>query len=153
MEMLQRTERAVEILLVEDNPGDIQLLNLLLKETKLNYKLTTLKDGVEATYYMFNKVKNSEATRPDFIILDLNLPRKNGREVLKELKEDPNTCGIPILILTTSRANEDIKRCYELHANCYISKPTELTKFNAVMKSIEDFWFATAELPNIHSSR
>ena len=144
---MRKTEKPVEILLVEDNPADVQLVSMLLKETKLPHKMVSVPDGQAAIDYLFDKVKNQKAPRPELIILDLNLPRKDGREVLKEVKTNADTCGIPILVLTTSRDEEDVRRCYELHANCYITKPIDLSRYNAVMKSLEDFWFSTVELP------
>ncbi|MBI4404836.1 MAG: response regulator [Deltaproteobacteria bacterium] len=145
--MIRVTEKPVEVLLVEDNPAEVRLITLLFQQTKLNCKIANAKDGEEATDYLFNKVKNKEALSPELIILDLNLPGKDGRKVLEEIKEEPSTRRIPVLILTTSQAAEDISRCYELHANCYITKPSDMMRYNAVMRSIEEFWFSTAELP------
>jgi two-component system, chemotaxis family, response regulator Rcp1 len=145
--MSRETEKPVEILLVEDNPGDVQLIELLLDQTRVPHRISLAKDGQEATEYVFDKVPKGQAPRPELIILDLNLPRKDGRTVLKEIKENKDTRGIPVLILTTSHADEDISRCYEVHANCFVTKPTDLARFNAVMRSIEDFWLSTVQLP------
>ena len=106
-----------------------------------------VRDGVEATDFVFKKVKQGQAPRPEFIILDLNLPKKDGRDVLEEFKKSTETRAIPILVLSTSSSRDDVTRCYELHANCYVTKPGDLAKFNAIMKSVEEFWFTVAELP------
>jgi len=145
--MVRKSTGPVEILLVEDNPADVQLINLMLKQTKLPHRMTSVGDGEAATRYLFEKVKKGDAPCPELIILDLNLPGKSGKQVLNELKSASETRGIPILIFTTSRDEEDVRRCYELHANCYVSKPTDLARFNTVLKTIEEFWFGIAELP------
>ncbi len=141
------SSKPAEILLVEDNPADVKLIGILLKATKLHYRLTTVSDGEEATDYVLKRVKSGAVPAPDLIILDLNLPKKDGREVLREIKQSELSCGIPTLVLTTSRAEEDVRCCYQLHANCFITKPSDLSKFDTIVKSIEDFWFRTAELP------
>lgn len=143
----------IQILLVEDNPADVQMILMLLKKSNLNYQINTVRDGDAATNYLFDKVRNGTAERPDLIILDLNLPRKDGRQVLKEIRDAPDVSGIPILIFSTSRDQEDVCKCYELHANCYITKPSDLKNFNAVMKSVEQFWLSTAELPRYKEAR
>ncbi len=139
----------IDVLLVEDNPGDARLAKEALKEgaSKLDYRLHHVKDGVEALDFMFRKGDYATAVRPDIVLLDLNLPRKDGREVLAEIKEDDNLKLIPVLILTTSQAERDILDTYSLHANGYVSKPRDLDEFASVVASIQDFWFTTAKLP------
>jgi two-component system, chemotaxis family, response regulator Rcp1 len=139
--------RPVEILLVEDNPGDVRLTREALKEGKVRNNLHVAQDGVEALAFLRREGKHAEAVRPDLILLDLNLPRKDGREVLEEIKADPQLRPIPVVILTSSQAEQDIVRAYDLHANCYVSKPVDLDQFITVVKSIEDFWFAIVKLP------
>jgi len=137
----------VEILLVEDNPGDVRLTLEIFKETKMANKITTVGDGVEAMAYLRREGKYADATRPGLILLDLNLPRKDGREVLREIKQDVDLRTIPVVILTTSRADEDILKSYNLHANCYITKPVDLSQFMKVVGSIEEFWLTVVKLP------
>ena len=137
----------IEILLVEDSPGDIRLAQEALKEAKIKNVLTTVQDGSEALDYLYRRGKYQEAARPDLILLDLNLPRKDGREVLQEIKNDPDLRKIPVVVLTTSRAEEDIIRAYDLHANCYITKPVDFVQFMKVVRSIEDFWLSVVKLP------
>ena len=143
-----QTESHIEILLVEDNPGDVRLMKEALKECKQSNILHVAKDGVEAMNFLRNQGTYRNAVRPDIIILDLNLPKKDGREVLAEVKEDKNLKRIPVVILTTSRSESDILRSYDLHANCYINKPVDLDEFVNVVKSIEDFWFCIVKLPS-----
>jgi chemotaxis family two-component system response regulator Rcp1 len=137
----------VEILLVEDNPGDVRLTREALKSDRLWNTLQVVRDGVEAMAYLRREGKFRGAVRPDLILLDLNLPRKDGREVLAEIKADHELKLIPVVVLTTSQAEEDILKAYGSHANCYITKPVDLAKFITVMKSIEHFWFAIVRLP------
>jgi CheY-like chemotaxis protein len=132
----------IDILLVEDNPGDVELVREALKEGKVRNKLHVASDGVEALQFL-----RRAAPCPDLILLDLNLPRKNGREVLEEIKTDPKLGIIPVVVLTSSREEEDILRTYKLHANCYITKPVDFEQFLKVVKSIEDFWLAIVKLP------
>lgn len=139
--------KPVEILLVEDNPGDTRLAREALKESKLNNTMNSVVDGVEAMDYLHKRVKYTDVTRPDLIILDLNLPRKDGREVLGEIKTDVYLRTIPVVILTTSKSEEDILRAYELHANCFITKPMDMNQFIKVVQSITDFWFTIVKLP------
>lgn len=139
--------RPVEILLVEDNPGDVELTIEALKEGKVANTLNVCIDGVDAIDYLQRRGKHAKAKRPDLILLDLNLPRKDGREVLAEIKADEQLKQIPIVVLTTSEAEADIVKSYELHANCYICKPVDLTQFIRVVKSIDDFWLAVCKLP------
>lgn len=140
--------RAVEILLVEDNPGDVRLTMETLKEGRLTNNVSVAGDGVEAMAFLQREGKYADAPRPDFILLDLNLPKKNGREVLEEIKEDPELRRIPVVILSTSTAHQDILRTYDLHANCYINKPVDLDEFIKVVRLVEDFWFTIVKLPS-----
>lgn len=140
--------RPVEILLVEDNPGDVRLAQEGLKEGKIRNHLSVVRDGEEALAYLRREGEYSDATRPDLILLDLNLPRKDGRETLAEIKADPALLGIPVVVLTMSKAEEDILDAYALHANCYITKPIDLDQFIRVVNSIEEFWFTIVRLPH-----
>ncbi|KRE49883.1 response regulator [Paenibacillus sp. Soil724D2] len=137
----------VEILLVEDNPGDIRLIVEVLKEGKINNNLSVVEDGEEALAYLRREGSYQEAIVPDIILLDLNLPKINGTEVLAEIKKDPQLKYIPVIILTTSEAEQDILRAYDLHANCYITKPVNLEQFLTVVRSIENFWLTLVKLP------
>ena len=139
--------KPVEILLVEDNPGDVRLTIEGLKEGKVKNNLWVVEDGVEAIAFLRREGKYSEAVRPDLILLDLNLPKKDGREVLSEIKADENLRTIPVVVLTTSEAEQDILKAYMLHANCYIRKPVDFDQFISVVSSIEDFWFTIVKLP------
>ena len=139
--------RPVEILMVEDNPGDVRLTQEALKEGKLWNRLTVVCDGVEAVDYLHRRGRHENARLPDLILLDLNLPKKDGREVLADIKCDEQLKLIPVVVLTTSKAEEDIFRSYKLHANCYITKPVDFRQFGAVVRSIEDFWFTVVKLP------
>ena len=139
--------RPVEILLVEDNPGDVRLTKEALKEGKVYSNLHTVKDGVEAMEYLRREGKYKDVPRPDIILLDLNLPRKDGREVLEEIKRDDKLKRIPVVVLTTSKAEEDVLRTYNLHANCYVTKPVDLEKFMVVVKTIDSFWLTVVTLP------
>jgi CheY-like chemotaxis protein len=144
---LSQRGKMIEILLVEDSPGDVGLTIEALKEAKINNRLHVVEDGVKAMEFLHKTGEFKDSPRPDLILLDLNLPRKNGREVLHEIKEDKSLRRIPVVILTTSRSDEDIFRAYDLHANCYISKPVDFEKFMDVVKSIEDFWLTVVKLP------
>ncbi|MDX1611893.1 MAG: response regulator [Candidatus Thermoplasmatota archaeon] len=139
--------KRIEILLVEDNPGDVRLTQEALKEGKVPSRLSVVGDGEAALSYLRNEDPYQGATRPDIILLDLNLPRKDGREVLEEIKVDDELRRIPVVILTTSEAEQDILRTYDLHANCYITKPVDLDQFIEVVKYIEKFWLTTVRLP------
>lgn len=139
--------RPVEILLVEDNAGDVRLAREGLRECKLLNNLSVAEDGVKAMAFLRREGEHAHAPRPDLIMLDLNLPRKDGREVLKEIKEDENLKRIPVVILTTSKAEEDIVKSYSLHANCYVTKPLAIEQFIEVVQAIETFWFTIVELP------
>jgi CheY-like chemotaxis protein len=139
--------KLVDILVVEDNAGDARLITEVLNDNKIFNSLFVAKDGVEAMDYLHNKGKFKETPQPDLIILDLNLPKKDGREVLSEIKNDKDLKHIPIVIMTISQAEEDILKSYNLHANCFITKPIDLEQFIKVVKSIEDFWFSIVKLP------
>jgi two-component system, chemotaxis family, response regulator Rcp1 len=140
---------AVEILLVEDSPGDVRLTQEALKDSKLYNNLNVVPDGVEAIAFLRRQGNYTNAPRPDLILLDLNLPRMDGRQVLQEIKNDENLKRIPVVVLTTSSNETDIFITYNLHANCYISKPVDFTQFINVVKSIESFWFSIVKLPPI----
>lgn len=146
--MALATGRAIEILLVEDNPGDVRLTIEAFHEGKVRNKMAVVSDGEEAISYLRATGKYVDVKRPDLILLDLNLPRKDGREVLDELKSDSELRRIPVVVLTTSSAEEDILRSYDCHANCYITKPIEFEKFLAVVRSIEEFWLSIVRLPD-----
>ena len=137
----------IEILLVEDNPGDERLTREALKEGKVYHKLHWAKDGVEAMEFLQQKGKYKDSPRPDIILLDLNLPKRDGREVLHDIKNDADLKRIPVVVLTTSKAEEDVLRTYNLHANCYVTKPVDLEKFIVVVKSIDAFWLTVVTLP------
>jgi CheY-like chemotaxis protein len=139
--------RPVEILLVEDNLGDVGLTRETLKDSRLLNHMSVAGNGVEAMAFLRREGKYANATRPDLILLDLNLPKKDGREVLAEIKTDERLRRIPVVVLTTSSAEQDILKTYDLHANCYITKPVDLDQFIAVVKAIEEFWFTIVKLP------
>lgn len=143
----QALGRPVEILLVEDNPGDVRLMQEGFKESKVRNTLHVVRDGVEALAFLRGGGEYADAPRPDLVLLDLNLPKKDGREVLAEIKEDPDLKRIPVVVLTISKAEEDILRSYNLHANCYITKPVDLEQFLGVVKAIDEFWFTIVKLP------
>jgi len=140
--------RLIEILLVEDNPGDVRLTREAFNGGKLQNKIHVVGDGVEAMAFLRKEGEYADAPRPDIILLDLNLPKKDGREVLSEVKTDDDLKLIPVVVLTTSEAEQDILRSYALHANCYITKPVDLEQFFSVVKSIEGFWLSVVKLPN-----
>ena len=140
--------RPVEILLVEDNPGDVRLTREAFKEAKVRNSIHVAIDGVEALEFLRRQGSFASAPRPDIVLLDLNLPRKDGREVLAEMKADPELLRIPVVVLTTSKAEEDIARTYQLHANCYIIKPLDFDRFIEVVRTIEGFWLEVVKLPN-----
>jgi len=139
--------RSIEILLVEDNPGDVRLTQEALKEAKVLNDLHVVEDGVEAMDFLRRERNYADAPRPDLILLDLNLPKKDGHEVLAEVKGDPDLRRIPVVVLTISQDEQDILKTYDLHANCYITKPVDLDQFLTVVKSIEDFWLTIVKLP------
>ncbi|MEH1788685.1 response regulator [Nostoc sp.] len=137
----------IEVLLVEDNPGDVQLTRIALEDSKISIHLNVVEDGVEAMAFLRKQEKYAKVIHPDIILLDLNLPRKDGREVLAEIKGDENLKRIPVVVLTTSQAEEDILKAYNLSANCYITKPVDFDQFVKIVQSIENFWFAIVKLP------
>jgi len=137
----------IEILLVEDNPGDIRLTQEVLKEGKVQNQLSVVENGVQALSFLKKEDGYKDAPTPDLILLDLNLPKKDGREVLLDIKNDKDLKKIPVVVLTTSQAEEDILKVYDLNANCYISKPVDLGQFIDVVKSIEEFWLSIVKLP------
>ena len=148
MLMAQATQmRPLEILLVEDNPGDVRLTQEAMKEAKVLNNLSVAEDGEEAVAFLRREGRHAEAARPDLILLDLNLPRKDGREALSEIKSDESLKCIPVVVLTTSSDEFDILQSYDLHANCYISKPVDLDQFVQVVNAIEGFWFSLVKLP------
>ncbi len=139
--------KPIEILLVEDNPGDARLAQEALKSSKVCNNMRVVTDGVQAMDYLLKKDPYADMPRPDLILLDLNLPKKDGREVLAEIKSNENLKRIPVVVLTVSKAEEDIVKSYNLHANCYITKPIDLNQFLRVVRSIEDFWLSIVVLP------
>jgi two-component system, chemotaxis family, response regulator Rcp1 len=145
--VLGERHRPLEVLLVEDNPGDVRLTQEVLKETRVATRLSVARDGEEALAFLRRERCFADAPRPDLILLDLNLPRKDGRELLADIKFDPQFRRIPVLVLTTSRAEQDVTRVYDLQANCYIVKPGSLDEFVAVVKAIEAFWMTWVALP------
>ena len=140
-------ERSVEILLVEDNPSDVRLIQEALKDGKLRNSLSVVGDGEEALAFLRNEGDFQDAPPPDLILLDLNLPRVDGREILSQIKSCPALKRIPVVVLTTSKSEEDILRSYELQANCFITKPVDLDQFIAIVQSIEEFWLTIVKLP------
>ena len=139
----------IEILLVEDSPGDVRLTREALRDAKVQNNLHVVLDGIEAMKFLGRDGVHADAPRPDLILLDLNLPRMSGREVLEQIKLDGSLKSIPVVILTTSAAEEDIIRSYQLHANCYITKPVDLEQFIKVVKTIDNFWLAIVKLPRL----
>ncbi len=139
--------RPVDILLVEDNPGDVRLTKEALKDAKVLNEIFVARDGVEALEFLHRKGRFSKVPLPDLILLDLNLPKKDGREVLAEIKEDPILKHIPVVVLTTSKADEDIVKTYNLHANAYITKPVDLARFAEIIHVLNEFWFTIVKLP------
>jgi len=143
----QRHGEPITILLVEDNPADTRLIQEAMKEVKIYNTLYHVPDGVEAMAFLRKQGEYAKVTRPDLILLDLNMPRKDGRQTLKEIKEDPELQRIPVVVLTVSDAEEDIIKSYNLHANCFVTKPLDLDEFSKVVKGIENFWFEIVKLP------
>jgi two-component system, chemotaxis family, response regulator Rcp1 len=142
-----RPPEAIEILLVEDSPGDADLAREALEGTKVRNRLHVARDGEEAMAFLHRKPPFLDAPRPGLILLDLNLPKKDGRQVLAEIKDDPELKRIPVVILTTSKDEEDVLKTYNLHANCFITKPIDLSQFLKVVRSIEEFWLTIVRLP------
>jgi two-component system, chemotaxis family, response regulator Rcp1 len=149
MPLTDRTApQPVQILIVEDNPADARLVREVMRDSKVLNEIQWVPDGVEALAFLRRQGKYANALRPNLIFLDLNMPRKDGRDVLREVKADTELRRIPIVVMTSSQADEDIARAYDQHANCYVRKPIDFAQFHAVVKSLESFWFATVELPN-----
>ena len=145
--MENNMETPVEILLVEDNPGDVRLTQEAFKEGRIKNNLYVVGDGIEALKFLRNEGDYSDVPRPDLVLLDLNMPRKGGREVLEEMKADEDLKSIPVVILTTSEAEQDILKSYNLQANCFITKPVDVMQFFRIIHYIEDFWFTVVKLP------
>jgi two-component system, chemotaxis family, response regulator Rcp1 len=148
MKLTATSARPMEVLLVEDSPGDVRLIQEALKDVKVPIRLHIARDGIEAMAFLRRDAKNSSAPRPDLILLDLNLPKKDGREVLREIKQSATFVSIPVVILSTSASDVDIVQSYALHANCYITKPVDLKGFLTAVKAIGTFWFSVASLPH-----
>jgi CheY-like chemotaxis protein len=144
--------KPIKVLLVEDNAGDIRLTQEALKEGALLIDLNVVRDGIEAMSFLRREDSYSEVSRPDLILLDLNLPKKDGREVLQEVKADPELMRIPVVVLTTSEAESDVAASYGLHANCYITKPVDMDQFIKIVKVLEEFWFTIVKLPSCEST-
>jgi len=144
---MKRRANALDILIVEDSPSDVFLAQEALKQTNQDCHVHVVSDGVEAMEFLRRHGPHANAPRPDLILLDLNMPRKDGREVLMEIKTDENLKSIPVLVLTSSSAEQDINKAYSLHANCYITKPADFARFKAVIRSIQAFWFGDVTLP------
>ncbi len=144
---MRNTPEVFDILLVEDNPGDARLAQEALKEGRMTSRLKVVVDGVEAMAYLRHEGQYAGSPRPHLVLLDLNLPRKDGRQVLAEMKADDDLRRIPVVVLTTSQAEQDILRSYDLHANCYITKPVDLDRFISVVRSIEEYWCSVVTLP------
>ncbi len=142
-----RGVKPVEILLVDDSPSDVRLTKEAIKESKMFNNITVARDGVEAMAFLHREGKYSDAIRPDLILLDLNMPRKDGRETLAEIKADPDLKRIPVVVLTVSKAEEDVLKSYSLYANCYVTKPMDIEQFSKIVKAIDDFWFSIVTLP------
>lgn len=141
------TAQFIDVLLVEDSPSDARLTQEAFRDAKIANKLTIVTDGAEAMEYLNRQGKYADATRPDLVLLDLNLPKVDGREVLRRIKSDPALLSIPVVILTTSEAEEDVAKAYEYHANCYIRKPVDLARFLDIISVIENFWLTVVKLP------
>jgi two-component system, chemotaxis family, response regulator Rcp1 len=146
--MTNMPTKPIAILLVEDNPGDVRLTREALRDDKIRNEIVVVTDGVDALAYLRKEAPYGQAVRPDLILLDLNLPRKSGLEVLKEIKADANLRRIPVVVLSTSQAEKDIVQSYDLHANAYVNKPVDLDQFISVVKVIEGFWLEIVKLPN-----
>ena len=144
---MSEATKPFEILLVEDNPGDVLLTQEAFRESHLAHRLSTVEDGEQASRFLYRLGEYRDAPRPDVILLDLNLPKKDGRELLAEIKEDAALRHIPIIVLTTSDAEQDVWKAYKLHANCYLTKPINLDEFLRKIRSLEDFWLTVVSLP------
>lgn len=146
--MAQDDDRPITVLLVEDDPGDVLMTREAFEEYKMRNTLNVVSDGVEALAYLRREGEFADAVLPDLILLDLNLPRRDGRQVLAEIKNDPELCRIPVVVLTTSQAEEDVLRSYQLHANAYVAKPVDFERFISVVKQIDDFFVSVVRLPS-----
>jgi two-component system, chemotaxis family, response regulator Rcp1 len=144
---LRTGARPVQILIVEDNPADARLVREVMRDSKILNEIHWVPDGVEALAFLRRQGKYAEAPRPNIVFLDLNMPKKDGREVLREVKADAGLRSIPVVVMTSSQTEEDIARAYDHHANCYVRKPVDFQQFHQVVKTLENFWFATVELP------
>lgn len=140
-------KRPSDVLLVEDNPSDVYLTQVAFRRSRTESEIHVVEDGIQAMAFLRRELPYANAPRPDLVLLDLNLPRKDGYKVLAEMKADPELCVIPVIVLTTSTAEADIARCYENHANCYIAKPVDFDEFERVIQEVESFWFQCATLP------
>lgn len=145
--MAQRRDKMIEILMVEDNPADVRLTKEAFRDAKVLNSMSVASDGEEAMEFLRRRGRHKDAPRPDIILLDLNLPKKDGRAVLEEIKEDPDLRRIPVVVLTTSEDEKDILRAYDLHVNAYITKPVDLDQFIKIVESVEDFWLSVVKLP------
>lgn len=145
---VETDERHKIIFLVEDNKADIRLIQEALKNSSVPHQVVTVRNGMDAMAYLHQEGEYADAVRPDLIVLDLNLPKKDGREVLAEIKADPNLKRIPVVVLTTSRNQDDIFQSYDLHVNCYITKSRNLSELFRIVRGIEDFWLSTVTLPS-----
>jgi two-component system, chemotaxis family, response regulator Rcp1 len=148
--MQEILSRPVDILLVEDNPGDVRLTQEAFRDSRLTIKLNVVMDGEDALNYLFRRPPYENATRPDMILLDLNIPKKDGREVLEEIKQDDSLRFVPVVVLTTSNAEQDIVKTYNLKVNAYINKPVDFDRFFDIVQKIETFWLMTATLPTMY---
>jgi CheY-like chemotaxis protein len=148
-EALPEPVMPIEVLLVEDDPGDVLMTQEAFEEHKVRNRLHVVNDGVDAIAFLRREGGYAEAPRPDLVLLDLNLPRRDGREVLAEIKNDPDLCHIPVVVLTTSQADEDIVRSYQLHANAYVTKPVDFERFIAVVRQIDEFFVSVVKLPKV----
>lgn len=146
--MMAQDDRPITVLLVEDDPGDVLMTREAFEEYKMRNTLHVVSDGVEALAYLRREGEFADAVMPDLILLDLNLPRRDGRQVLAEIKNDPELCRIPVVVLTTSQAEEDVLRSYQLHANAYVAKPVDFERFISVVKQIDDFFVSVVRLPS-----
>ena len=148
MPPLEASPRPVQILIVEDNPADARLVREVMRDSKVLNEIHWVPDGVEALDFLYRRGKHAGAPRPNLIFLDLNMPRKDGRAVLAEVKADEVLRRIPVVVMTSSQAEEDVARAYDAHANCYIRKPIDFQQFHQVVKTLENFWFSTVEIPS-----
>jgi CheY-like chemotaxis protein len=149
MAALEATSPPIQVLLVEDNPGDVRLIREALKKSRFKLNISVARDGEQALAFMRRQGAYADSPRPEFVLLDLNMPKKDGRAVLAEMKNDPSLRKIPVVIFTSSEAENDINMSYSLHANAYVSKPIEIDHFETVLRSVEEFWMRVAKLPRV----